>query len=102
MGKTKKFAEKEEKMVIKGTGGLIRQEGEFLAGELLRYKQHIYDLFLYYWTSTGQVMIIHFPRVEKNDSLWDLLTQDCSNGMQKPEFWFIGLEIAPAGKDRAI
>lgn len=91
MGKTKKFAEKEEKMVIKGTGGPIRQEGEFLAGELLRYKRHIYDLFLYYWTSTCQAMIIRFPRVEKNDSLWDLLTQDSSNGMQKPEFWFIGL-----------
>lgn len=39
MGKTKEFAaEKEEKMVIKGTGGLSRQEGEFLAGELLRSK----------------------------------------------------------------
>lgn len=64
MGKTKKFAEKEEKTVIKGTGGQIRQERQFLAGELLRSKWH---LFLYYWTSTGQVMIIHFPRVEKND-----------------------------------
>lgn len=31
-------AEKEEKMVIKGTGGQIRQEREFLAAWLLRYK----------------------------------------------------------------
>lgn len=38
MGKTKKFAEKEEKIVIKGTGGSVRQEGDFLAGELLRSK----------------------------------------------------------------
>lgn len=38
MGKTKKFAEKEEKTVIKGTGGQIRQERQFLAGELLRSK----------------------------------------------------------------
>lgn len=62
------------------------------------FKIQVTHLFLHYWTSTGQVMIICFPRVEKNDPSWDLLTQDSSNGMQKAEFWFIGLQIAPAGR----
>lgn len=66
------------------------------------FKIQATHLFLHYWASTGQVMIIHFLRVEKNDPISDLLTQDSSNGMQKPEFWFIGLQIAPAGRDGAI
>lgn len=36
-------------------------------------------------------MIIHFPSLQKNDTIGDLLTQDNDNRIHKSEFWFIGL-----------